>query len=633
MGRRYKVIDLFSGIGGFSLGFLKSGFDVVFAVEKNKRACYLYSENIQNVEVMCEDIQQIDISELPDFDVLIGTMPIQNFKRPGKDKDMRNTLLAKEEEIIKNRMPKAFVLEAGGHWMSNEAIRELTREYIDFGYYIQWKYLETEKIAGMPIKEKRLYIVGLVDGESFFEFDEETRVTRFREIMQNADEIADRNEKIAINSRLGDANKRIIDPDKDSFGFNYFNIPYVQDEIGIRPITCRECARLKGFPDNYEVMYDGTREAYRLLSLATNVKVAEKLAGQLKRILDKEKKEVSKDLTNSKVDRQNILNNEMALKEIQRSSNIKGIPFENKLYFTKNMTADFFDVDIRTIERYVAANTEELTRNGYEILKGKRLKEFIKIVEDFAAPDINVGSISRKTTQMAIFDFKAFLNVAMLLAESENAKLLRQIMLNIVIDLINKKSGGSTKYINQRDKDFLGAYLQEEDYRKEFTDVLRDCVDMEEMKYALFTNMIYQSIFKENAKEYRTILKLKERDRTRDTFYSEILDLVASYECGLAAMIKQKSEERGKKLSNWETKQIFKDFENLPHWQPLILRARSKMASRDWALRDAFHYQLQNYIKPLEQEEYEKFLGTEADEIAKLMEENQDVLKRLKERG
>ncbi|MBD5465726.1 MAG: DNA (cytosine-5-)-methyltransferase [Lachnospiraceae bacterium] len=633
MGRRYKVIDLFSGIGGFSLGFLKSGFDLVLAVEKNRTACHLYSKNIQNVEVICEDIQQIDIRELPDFDVLIGTMPIQKFKLPGKNNDMRNSLLAKEEEIIKNRMPKAFVLEAHGYPMSDEAIRELIKGYIDLGYYIEWKYLDTEKIAGMPIRERRLYIVGLLDNESFFEFAEETRKSRFREIMQNADEIANRNEKFAINSRLGGVNKRIIDPDKDSFGFNCFNIPYVQDEIGIRPITCRECARLKGFPDNYEVMYDGTREVYRLLSSATNVKVAERLAGQLKKILDKEKKEVSKDLTNSKLDRQNILNNEMALNEIQRSSNIKGIPFENKLYFTKNMTADFFDVDIRTIERYVAANTEELTRNGYEILKGKRLKQFIEIVEDFAAPDINVGSISRKTTQMAIFDFKAFLNVAMLLAESENAKLLRQVMLNIVIDLINKKSGGSTKYINQRDKDFLGAYLQEEDYRKEFTDVLRDCVDMEEMKYALFTNMIYQSIFKENAKEYRTILKLKERDRTRDTFYSEILDLVASYECGLAAMIKQKSEERGKKLSNWETKQIFKDFENLPHWQPLILRARSKMASRDWALRDAFHYQLQNYIKPLEQEEYEKFLGTEADEIAKLMEENQDVLKRLKERG
>ena len=47
--------------------------------------------------------------------------------------------------------------------------------------------------------------------------------------------------------------------------------------------------------------------------------------------------------------------------------------------------------------------------------------------------DINVGNISNRTPQIAIFDFKAFLNMAMLLAESENAKVLRQIMLDMQI--------------------------------------------------------------------------------------------------------------------------------------------------------------------------------------------------------
>ncbi len=51
-------------------------------------------------------------------------------------------------------------------------------------------------------------------------------------------------------------------------------------------------------------------------------------------------------------------------------------------------------------------------------------------------------------------------------------------MLDIVIDFINQKAGGATKYINQRDSDFIGAFLQEENYRKEFTDALRDYVDM-----------------------------------------------------------------------------------------------------------------------------------------------------------
>ena len=57
------------------------------------------------------------------------------------------------------------------------------------------------------------------------------------------------------------------------------------------------------------------------------------------------------------------------------------------------------------------------------------------------------------------------------------------------------------------------------------------------------------------------------------------------------------------------------------------------MASRDMALRDAFHMQLKEYIRPLEQEEYERFLGVAGDELEKLMQENKDVLIRLKERG
>lgn len=257
----------------------------------------------------------------------------------------------------------------------------------------------------------------------------------------------------------------------------------------------------------------------------------------------------------------------------------------------------------------------------------------MKCVIDQDVPDINVGNISSRTPQIAIFDFKAFLNMAMLLVESENAKVLRQVMLDVVIDFVNQKTGGSTKYINQRDKDFISAFLQEENYRREFTDALRDYVDMGNSKYAIYTDKIYQSIFKEKAQEYKKILHLSKKDNARDTMYSEVLDLIASYECGLAAMIKDQSEQLGRKLNNWELSDLFTSFETLPLWKPLIIRARTKMASRDMALRDAFHYQLEEYIKPLDAEEYEKFLGVAGDELEKLMQENKDVLVRLKERS
>ncbi|MFI3164098.1 MAG: DNA-binding protein [Bacillota bacterium] len=339
-----------------------------------------------------------------------------------------------------------------------------------------------------------------------------------------------------------------------------------------------------------------------------------------------------KDLTSSKIDRQNILNNDIAIEEIQKASKIQAIQFEGSLYLTKSMVASFFEVDIRTIERYVSENLDEISANGYEILKGNRLKEFIKIINDIDVPDINVGNISTKTPQISIFNFKSFLNIAMLLSESENARILRGIILDIVIDLINQKTGGGTKYINKRDKDFISAFLQEENYRREFTDALRDYVAMGNIKYAMYTDMIYQSIFKEKSKEYRIVLNLQSKDNIRDTLYAEILDLVASYECGLAQLIKEQSTELSRQLTNWEVNDIFHSFELLPLWKPLINRARTKMASRDLALRDAFHAQLNEYIQPLDKDEYIKFLGKDGDAISKLMEENEDILKRLKER-
>jgi len=355
----------------------------------------------------------------------------------------------------------------------------------------------------------------------------------------------------------------------------------------------------------------------------------EKKKTNLENILKKKDDIMKNDLSTSIIDRKNILNNELAIQEIQKSANIDCVFYADKLYFTKEMVANFFEVEIRTIERYISSFSEELKDNGYTVLKGKILKEFLYAHSEHFGTDINVGT---KTTVLGIFDFKSFLNIAMLLSESENAKILRKMMLDVVIDLVNQKTGGGTKFINQRDKDFIGAYLQEDSYRKEFTNALRDFVDMGNIKYPIYTDMIYQSIFKENSAVYREVLKLHKKDKVRDTLYAEVLDLVASYECGLAVLIEEQATLEKRKLSNWEINSIFRAFELLPHWKPLIHRARTKMASRDLALRDAFHEELNKYIKPLEAEEYKRFLGLESEQIEKLMRENEDVLKRLKNR-
>ena len=84
-------------------------------------------------------------------------------------------------------------------------------------------------------------------------------------------------------------------------------------------------------------------------------------------------------------------------------------------------------MDARTIERYLEKYEDELGRNGYEVIRSNRLKSFKKAVKDQFVPDIHVGD---KTPQLGIFDFRAFLNIAMLLTESERARLLRQAILD-----------------------------------------------------------------------------------------------------------------------------------------------------------------------------------------------------------
>lgn len=335
------------------------------------------------------------------------------------------------------------------------------------------------------------------------------------------------------------------------------------------------------------------------------------------------------DLTKSSVSRQNILNNQYAIYEIQNQLNIDGLEYNKEIIFTKEQLAEIFQVDIRTIERYMESNKDELEKNGYKVLRGEELKILKLYINSDFGTDINVGS---KVTVLGIFSFKALLNMAMIISESERAKEMRSAILDIVIDVINKKVGGNTKYINQRDEEFLGSWFNEENYRKEFTDALDKYIDMGNVKYAIYTNRVYEHIFKEKAGEYKQILKLKSKDRLRDTLYSEVLDLISSYEVGLAYDLKIAFEEKGRKLKNKEADFIFKKFHEHPSRKPLLHKARNKMASRDLAFRDALHLQLKEYITPVEKDDFERFIGEKSKELKERLEDAKDVFKRLKDR-
>ena len=339
---------------------------------------------------------------------------------------------------------------------------------------------------------------------------------------------------------------------------------------------------------------------------------------------------MNNDLTNSIIARDNVLNNKYALTELESHLQLGGISFEGETVFTKSQTAQILDVDVRTIERYLSSNLDELSKNGYRVLKGKSLKN----IRLLYVSDIDVGDISAKTPALGIFSFKAVLNLAMLVTESERARVIRSRMLDIVIDVIAQKSGGKTKFINQRDADYLPAAYSEDSYRKKFTDALRDYLEMGNTKYGLYTDKVYQAVFCENAKEYKRILKLSEKDKARDTMYAEVLNAIGGFENGLATQLKSLSEKLGRKLLPKELDKLILEATDNPFLQPFILDARTKMSSRDLGFRAALHEKLEKYIQAVPENDFERFLGEKSRSLKEQLEDTEtlDVLRRLKDR-
>ena len=333
-----------------------------------------------------------------------------------------------------------------------------------------------------------------------------------------------------------------------------------------------------------------------------------------------------KDLTISNIERQNVLNNRFAVSKVQEHLDIEGMLFEGEYRFTKKMVAYFYEVEERTIERYLEKHSDELAANGYVLCKGKHLKE-LKLQ---FAPVINVGS---KTTQLGLFNFRSFLDMGMLLTESEKAKKVRSLILDFVITTINEKTGGGTKYINRRDVHYLPAAITEENYRKNLTSAFNQYVDGHPTyKYPQITDFIYKAVFKENAKEYREVLKLDSKDNVRHTLYSEVLLVISSIENGVGAALSERFKENGGRLLTIdEVERIVNELAEHPMQKPYLNDARTKMASRDFSFRDAYHGNIADYLQAVTPEEFERFICDQSIDFDRILADNKDVLKRLKQ--
>lgn len=178
----YRVVDLFSGCGGLSLGFMQAGFSIKKAVEFDRDIAKSYIHNHPNVEMINNDIRYIDNENYfsnKESDVIIGGPPCQGFSmagarnRQGFIDDDRNYLFKHYFNIVKIVKPKVFIMENVKGILSMQGgkiFEEITRvfsepTFLDGDFYKLYPILTDSSNFGLPQKRERVIIIGVLNKE------------------------------------------------------------------------------------------------------------------------------------------------------------------------------------------------------------------------------------------------------------------------------------------------------------------------------------------------------------------------------------------------------------------------------------------------------------------------------------
>jgi len=172
-----NVIDLFSGCGGLSHGFIKVGFNVKKAVEFDPSIAKTYIMSHPEVDMIVDDIKNIDQSGVfgkGDADVIIGGPPCQGFSmagariRTGFIDDPRNYLFKHYFNVVKTVRPKVFIMENVKGIMTmqdGKIFDEILRIFSDKELSVGQPYTVYHRIVkavdfGIPQKRERMIIIG-----------------------------------------------------------------------------------------------------------------------------------------------------------------------------------------------------------------------------------------------------------------------------------------------------------------------------------------------------------------------------------------------------------------------------------------------------------------------------------------
>lgn len=332
----FEFIDLFAGVGGIRLPFQEMGGKCVFTSEWDKFSKKTYAANYG--EYPNGDITQIRADEIPPHDVLLAGFPCQAFSQAGLRQgfnDTRGTMFFEIQRILAHHRPKAFLLEnvkqLKGHDkgrtlktilailrgedvgdvpsdipMSSDARRGLNSE---LDYEVGFRVLSSNNF-GVPQRRERIYIIGFdrracgkVDIEAMFdELQTRRSKTCLGDILQLDSEI---HPKYTISDRLmaGHERRKLAHKAKgNGFGYSLFNhqsaycntisARYYKDgsEILIdqshidqnpRKLTPRECARIQGFPENFNINAVSDNQLYRQFGNSVAVPVIEAIAEKM----------------------------------------------------------------------------------------------------------------------------------------------------------------------------------------------------------------------------------------------------------------------------------------------------------------------------------------------------------------
>ncbi len=321
----FTFIDLFAGIGGMRRGFEAAGGQCVFTSEWDNYARKTYETNFHVADhPFAGDITQVAATEIPDHDVLVAGFPCQPFSIAGVSKNnalgrehgfrhlTQGTLFFDVARIIEAKRPAAFLLENVRNLATHDRGRTLQtilgtlRD--DLGYSVKYRVIDAA--ARVPQHRERIYIVGFQEGwrADTFEFPElGTRRVPLRAILE-PDVLA----KYTLTPHLWNYLQRYAEKHRtagNGFGFGLISKKNLSDpdtvcrtlsaryykdgsEILIeqnrdeppRRLTPRECARLMGFPDSFQIPVSDTR-AYKQFGNSVVVPIVEAVAHEIDKCL------------------------------------------------------------------------------------------------------------------------------------------------------------------------------------------------------------------------------------------------------------------------------------------------------------------------------------------------------------